>query len=79
MWASAASPQASRFPFEDAFRIDSFASAASLGVLQSDDVIAALAPLLSEERRLRVDAVVAARTFDLVPVVEGGRAGRRRH
>ncbi|HDP35259.1 MAG TPA: hypothetical protein ENN29_09145 [Candidatus Hydrogenedentes bacterium] len=35
------------------------------------EIIAALAPVLLEERRRRIDAVIAERTYSVAPVLEG--------
>ena len=54
----------SRFPLSDTVALDGVAYPA-------DDVLEVVAPYLSDERRARIDAVVAARTFSVVPVLEG--------
>jgi tRNA (guanosine-2'-O-)-methyltransferase len=36
-----------------------------------DEIVARLAPLLTEERRARIEQVVAGRTYSVVPVLEG--------
>lgn len=39
--------------------------------LSSDEVEAILGPFLTHERRLRIDEVLAGRTYGIVPVIEG--------
>ncbi len=54
----------SRCPHSEPFEVGGRAFTAA-------EIIAALAPMLLEERRRRIDAVVAERTYSVVPVLEG--------
>lgn len=62
------SPEAQRgstFPFVDKFEV-------SKGeYITSDDIGRLLLPLIGEERQQRFDRVVANRTFNVLPIVEG--------
>lgn len=54
----------SRFPWRDGFEIDSRTN------VDAETILETLSPLISEERKERIDLACRQRTFDVLPIIE---------
>jgi tRNA (guanosine-2'-O-)-methyltransferase len=59
------SSERERFPYVDGFAFDSGAACST------EDMLDIVGPLLSEDRKLRLENVLNCRTFSLMPILEG--------